>query len=58
MEKEIQEIVCINYNNDFSKIVEELAQYDQNALVLAKKYYDEIQEDLFQFFTIEDDLVL
>jgi len=53
-QKQIQEIVCINYNNDFNKIVEELGQYDQDALILAKKYYDEIQEDLFQFFTIED----
>lgn len=53
-QEQIQEIVCINYNNDFNKIVEELGQYDQDALILAKKYYDEIQKDLFQFFTIED----
>ena len=53
-QKQIQEIVCANYNNDFNKIVEELIQYDQDVLILAKKYYDEIQKDLFQFFTIED----
>ena len=53
-QEQIQEIVCIDYNNDFNKIVEELGQYDQDALILAKKYYDEIQKDLFQFFTIED----
>ena len=48
--QKIQELVCLNYNNDFQVIAEQvLIYFDADAVQTAYNYYLEIQKDLYDF---------